>query len=75
MIPKDLHDSVDASERDASAGGDPVEEKLPVEENSPGMQTISRKSLSAGSTFISPGSKAGTRIPFTILSCTPWSAR
>ena len=33
MIPKDLHDSVDASERDASAGGDPVEEKLPGDAN------------------------------------------
>ena len=33
MIPKDLHDSADAPEREASAGGDPVEERLPGDEN------------------------------------------
>lgn len=65
MIPKDLHDSADAPEREASAGGDPVEERLPGDEND--LEEV----IVRGSTSISPGLKAGTRIPFTILSCTP----
>lgn len=33
MIPKDLHDADDAPDREASAGGDPVEERLPGDGN------------------------------------------
>lgn len=67
MIPKDLHDSVDAPARDASAGGDPVEERLPGDENDLEEVIVRRLDLYFA--------RLEGRDPHPILSCTPWSAR